>query len=107
MPIVISVGGSSYPLTEEVARLLAERLTSNSGGQGPGWTLAIALDEAGKEGRQVHLPLSEEEHSALSDITAWAEHWNANPRPYVWTKTADEIIANLARYCKRISDSGH
>jgi transposase len=42
-----------------------------------------------------------------ADITAWAEHWNANPRPYVWTKTADEILANLARYCERISDSGH
>src|SRR6266511_3844463 len=42
-----------------------------------------------------------------ADITAWAEHWNANPRPYVWTKTADEILTNLARYCERISDSGH
>ena len=42
-----------------------------------------------------------------ADITAWAEHWNANPRPYVWTKTADEILTNLARYCERISDSEH
>ena len=42
-----------------------------------------------------------------ADITAWAEHWNANPRPYIWTKTADEILTNLARYCERISDSGH
>lgn len=42
-----------------------------------------------------------------TDLTAWAEHWNGNPRPYVWTKTADEILANLARYCERISDSGH
>jgi transposase len=42
-----------------------------------------------------------------ADITAWAEHWNADPRPYVWTKTGDEILANLARYCQRISDSGH
>ncbi len=42
-----------------------------------------------------------------ADITAWAEHWNANPRPYIWTKTADQILANLARYCERISDSGH
>src|SRR5207342_412114 len=25
-----------------------------------------------------------------ADITAWAEHWNANPRPYIWTKTADQ-----------------
>ena len=42
-----------------------------------------------------------------ADITAWAEHWNTNPRPYVWTKTADEILTNLARYCERISDSEH
>lgn len=27
--------------------------------------------------------------------------------PYVWTKTADEILTNLAAYCKRIKDSGH
>src|SRR5437764_910963 len=25
-----------------------------------------------------------------ADITAWAEHWHANPRPYIWAKTADE-----------------
>jgi transposase len=42
-----------------------------------------------------------------AEITAWAEHWNADPRPYVWTKTADEILTNLARYYERISDSGH
>lgn len=32
---------------------------------------------------------------------------NASPRPFVWTKTADEILASVARYCERISDSGH
>ena len=32
---------------------------------------------------------------------------NENPHPFVWTKTADEILASLARFCKRISDSGH
>jgi transposase len=41
------------------------------------------------------------------DIINWAEHWNDNPRPYVWHKTADEILENLKRYCQRISDSGH
>ena len=30
-----------------------------------------------------------------------------NPRPFVWHKTADEILDNLANYCERISDSGH
>jgi transposase len=32
---------------------------------------------------------------------------NENPRPFVWTKTADEILASVARFCKRIPDSGH
>jgi transposase len=32
---------------------------------------------------------------------------NADPRPFVWTKTADEILASVARYCHRISGTGH
>jgi transposase len=32
---------------------------------------------------------------------------NANPKPFVWTKTADEILSSLSRFCKRINDSGH
>jgi transposase len=42
-----------------------------------------------------------------NDIIAWAETWNDNPRPFVWHKTADEILQNLARYCQRIMNSGH
>src|ERR1700752_4263901 len=42
-----------------------------------------------------------------ADITRWADSWNANPKPYVWTKTADEILESLAAYCQRISDSAH
>ena len=38
-----------------------------------------------------------------SDIKGWIEHWNENPRPYVWVKTADQILASIARYCERIS----
>ncbi|MDH6196077.1 hypothetical protein M2272_004656, partial [Mycobacterium frederiksbergense] len=30
-----------------------------------------------------------------------------NPRPYVWTKTADQILASIANYCRRINDSAH
>lgn len=29
---------------------------------------------------------------------------NADPKPFVWTKTADEILDSLARFCRRISD---
>jgi len=32
---------------------------------------------------------------------------NQKPHPFVWTKTADEILASVARFCRRISDSGH
>ena len=41
------------------------------------------------------------------DINNWVEHWNANPRPFVWRKTADEILDNLASYLQRINDSRH
>jgi transposase len=42
-----------------------------------------------------------------ADIRAWIQTWNDNPRPFVWTKTADEILDSIARYCKRINDSAH
>ena len=32
---------------------------------------------------------------------------NADPKPFIWTKTADEILESVARYCQRISDSHH
>ncbi len=40
-------------------------------------------------------------------IQTWLAGWNDDPRPFVWTKTADEILDSLARYCQRITDSGH
>jgi transposase len=42
-----------------------------------------------------------------ADIRAWLATWNDNPRPYVWVKTADQILASLKRYCERINGSGH
>ena len=42
-----------------------------------------------------------------ADIRAWIESWNDNPRPYVWTKTADQILDSITRYCTRINDSRH
>jgi len=42
-----------------------------------------------------------------TDIRTWIDAWNESPRPFVWTKTADEILDSVARYCTRINDSGH
>lgn len=41
------------------------------------------------------------------DIRDWIADWNTHPRPFIWTKTAEEILESLARYCRRISDAGH
>jgi transposase len=42
-----------------------------------------------------------------TDIRAWVADWNQHPRPFIWTKTAEEILESLARYCRRISGAGH
>ncbi|MFD9429256.1 MULTISPECIES: IS630 family transposase [unclassified Streptomyces] len=41
------------------------------------------------------------------DIRNWIAAWNADPNPYVWTKSADEILERLASYLNRIPDSEH
>lgn len=40
-------------------------------------------------------------------LLAYLEDHNREPRPFIWAKTADEILASLARFCARTSDSGH
>ena len=53
--------------------------------------------------RSAHRSVTELE----ADIRRWINTWNADPKPFVWTKTADEILDTLAAYCRRINDSGH
>ena len=40
-------------------------------------------------------------------ILAYVAETNADPKPFVWTKTADDILASVARFCQRTSNSGH
>jgi transposase len=42
-----------------------------------------------------------------ADIRDWIENWNENPRPFTWTKTAEEILNSLAEYMTRISGAPH
>lgn len=37
------------------------------------------------------------------DIHAWVENWNQDPKPFVWHKTADEILQRLAGYCAAVN----
>jgi len=42
-----------------------------------------------------------------SEIRRWIDTWNENPRPYVWTKTAEQILDSIRRYCERTKQTGH
>ena len=53
--------------------------------------------------RSAHRSVTELE----TDIRKWINEWNKNPKPFIWTKSADEILETLAAYCQRIIDSGH
>ena len=37
------------------------------------------------------------------DIRAWVETWNEDPKPFVWHKTAEQILERLAGYCTAIN----
>lgn len=41
------------------------------------------------------------------DVREWIKNWNADPKPFVWKKTAEEILDSLAKYIARISGAGH
>ena len=40
-------------------------------------------------------------------LRRYVENYNQDPKPFVWTKTADEILEAVARFCKRTYNSGH
>jgi transposase len=42
-----------------------------------------------------------------ADIRAWINAWNENPKPFVWTRTAEQILGSLGRLIQRIGNSGH
>jgi hypothetical protein len=40
-------------------------------------------------------------------VHTYIDHGNGDPKPFVWTKTADDILASLSRVYERTSDSVH
>ncbi|MEU8008099.1 IS630 family transposase [Catellatospora sp. NPDC049111] len=42
-----------------------------------------------------------------ADVRTWIDNWNTNPQPFVWRKSAEEILDSLARYLQRISGAAH
>jgi transposase len=41
------------------------------------------------------------------DVRQWIKNWNEDPKPFVWTKTAENILQSLSKYIAKISDAGH
>jgi len=52
--------------------------------------------------RGAHRSTRELERAIREDVSIT----NKAPTPFIWTKTADQILASVARYCERIPDSG-
>ena len=42
-----------------------------------------------------------------ADIRKWVTAWNEDPQPFIWTKTAEQIIESLKRFLQRTTDTGH
>jgi transposase len=42
-----------------------------------------------------------------ADIRSWISEWNTNPKPFIWTKTAAQILESLTRLLKRTTGAGH
>ena len=40
-------------------------------------------------------------------IREYLKMYNDEPKPFVWTKSADEILESIARFCQRTSGSAH
>ena len=38
-----------------------------------------------------------------ADINAWVTVWNDDPKPFIWHKTAVQILERLAGYCTAIN----
>ena len=39
-----------------------------------------------------------------ADIQAWVDNWNDNPKPFIWHKTANQILDRLAGYCRAVNN---
>ena len=50
-------------------------------------------------------------HRSTDDLESAIEEYltahNANPKPFIWTKSADQILESLKIYCERISETAH
>ena len=42
-----------------------------------------------------------------NDIRNWVKAWNENPKPFIWTKPAEQILESLSRLLQRTTGTAH
>ncbi|MGB0094617.1 MAG: IS630 family transposase [Solirubrobacteraceae bacterium] len=56
-------------------------------------------------------PLGRSDHRSVQalekDLREWVNGWNENPKPFIWTKTAEQILESIKRLLQRINGGGH
>lgn len=69
------------------------------------WINRVERWFAALTGKQLRRGAQRSTRQLEAAIRAYSTTTNAHPNPFVWTKTADEILASVARFCHRISNS--
>ncbi len=72
---------------------------------GSSWLNLVERRFAELTNKQIRRGVHKSVQALEQDIRAWIAAWNTDPKPYIWTKTADEILERLASYLNRIPDS--
>jgi transposase len=95
--------------TEAVHRWLAKRPRSHLHFTPPSssWLNLVERFFAALTEKQLRRGVFRSTRELEAAIAGYLEVTNADPKPFVWTKTADQILASIARFWQRINDSGH
>lgn len=46
-------------------------------------------------------------HALEADLPNWVKARGEDPKPFIWRKTADQILELLARFLQRTAGGGH
>jgi transposase len=74
---------------------------------GASWLNLVERWFAGLTEKQIKRGAHRSTQALEAAIRSYIAHGNAAPKPFVWSKTADQILATLAKFCHRISGTGH
>jgi hypothetical protein len=87
--------------------------SDHAGGVGVGREFAACYGTVDNDCHRGGAPGEEAGHDLAGGLVSrgFGDHcaklWNQSARPFKWTKTPDQIIERICRYCSRIAGPGH